>query len=375
MKICKPATRVIQGSLCIYATSLSARDVLLPGFYDIERLDPDDPGGSGYQRVLNRGRARKLADYLVNGSKSHDAFLPTSVFLATDKDIPFHEETNTIEFDVAATGPFSVVDGQHRLEGLRMAVEKDPAMLDFQIPANIAVRLPKIAQMCHFLIVNTTQKSVDRSVEQRIYARLTRALDFEDVPTLPKWIQRIVASGDDEQALSLADFLNEADGSPWRGKIEMASEDVKTASINQKTFVKLTKQYVLAAGNPAAAYESDRRNKMMLNYWRALADLLDIGKPTVLYKNNGVALFMRFSSPFLTKLANTGDFKVETMKTLLRQTFEALDGEHSGVGHPDWWLSGSGVAGTLNAAALGQIFPELTKAMHLSSNGPKDIQL
>ena len=60
-----------------------------------------------------------------------------------------------------------------------MAAERDPRVLDFEVPVNIAVNLPWIAQMCHFLIVNTTQKSVDKSVEQRIVARLTEALAEE----------------------------------------------------------------------------------------------------------------------------------------------------------------------------------------------------
>lgn len=56
-------------------------------------------------------------------------------------------------------------------------------MLDFEIPVNIAIELTPIEQMCHFLIVNTTQNSVDKGVEQRINARLTAALDVEDGAT------------------------------------------------------------------------------------------------------------------------------------------------------------------------------------------------
>ncbi len=145
--------------------------------------------------MLNKARAKKLADYIVKGQDSKDAFLPTSVFLATDKTIEFNESDNTIEIDTVLIGPFSVVDGQHRLEGLKLAAEKDPRVLDFETPVNIAVDLKKIAQMCHFLIVNTTQKSVDKAVEQRIIANLTEALHVEDLPSLPKWILRTVERG------------------------------------------------------------------------------------------------------------------------------------------------------------------------------------
>jgi DGQHR domain-containing protein len=136
---------------------------------------------------LNGNRAKKLASYIVKGQDSRDAFLPTSLLLATDKWVRFNEQDNTVEFNPAVVGPFSVVDGQHRLEGLKQAARRDARVLDFEVPVNIAVDLPKIAQMCHFLIVNTTQTAVDKSVEQRIIARLSDALDLEDLPSLPKW--------------------------------------------------------------------------------------------------------------------------------------------------------------------------------------------
>ena len=183
------ASKVRQGELVLYTTSIKVSDLVSDGFYSVETLDPENLNDKGYQRLLNKARAKKLADYIVKGQDSQDAFLPTSVFLATDKNIEFDDSTNTIDIDINVVGPFSVVDGQHRLEGLKMAVDKDPRVLDFEVPVNIAINLPKIAQMCHFLIVNTTQKSVDKSVEQRIIARLSEALDIEDdLPSLPKWI-------------------------------------------------------------------------------------------------------------------------------------------------------------------------------------------
>ena len=145
----------------LYATSLKVSDLKRPNFYAISKLDPAD-AGPGYQRLLNEGRAKKLSDYLLDGQTEKDAFLPTSIFLATNKDIAFHSATNTITFDVNQIGPFNVVDGQHRIAGLVLAAEKNPEMLEFEIPVNIAVSLDEISQMCHFLIVNTTQRSVDR---------------------------------------------------------------------------------------------------------------------------------------------------------------------------------------------------------------------
>ncbi|MFT3939744.1 DGQHR domain-containing protein [Rhodopseudomonas sp.] len=361
------AARVKQGGLTLYATALKVRDLVAEGFYSVDTLDPEDADDRGYQRLLNTARAKKLADYILKGQDSQDAFLPTSVFLATDKSIAFDATNNTIEIDTQTVGPFSVVDGQHRLEGLKLAAQKDSRVLDFETPVNIAVNLPKIAQMCHFLIVNTTQKSVDKSVEQRIIARLSDALDVEDMPSLPRWILKTVERGEVERAIRFVDFLNEADGSPWKGKILMANADIDGATINQRSFVKAIVRYVLTANNPLASFNDfDKEKRIFLNYWKAVASLLDDGNSTVLYKYNGVELFCKFSIPFFTKLLDRKSFTVATMEQLLASCFENVEGDYAGVGHPDWWEKGA-KASFLNAGAINVVSQELSKALHKAS--------
>ena len=368
-KIVIAASRVRQGALTLYTTSIKVRDLVSEGFYSVETLDPENLNDKGYQRLLNKARAKKLADYIVKGQDSNDAFLPTSVFLATDKGIPFNESTNTIEISISEVGPFSAVDGQHRLEGLKMAAERDARVMDFEVPVNIAINLPKIAQMCHFLIVNTTQKSVDKSVEQRIIARLSDALDIEeDLPSLPKWIFNTVEKGEVEKAVKYVDYLNENPESPWQGKIKMANSESDEATVNQRTFVKAIVKYVLTANNPLATIVKDfeKERKIFLNYWKAIAAVLDDGNAAVLYKYNGVELFCKFSIPFFIKLQDRGSFTASSMELLLRSCFDNVEGDYAGVGHPDWWAKG-GKSSFLNAGAINVVSQEMAKALHKSS--------
>jgi DGQHR domain-containing protein len=366
-KITAAAAPVRQGALTLYATSLKVRDLVSTNFYNVETLDPIDGNDKGYQRLLNTARAKKLSDYVVKGQDSKDAFLPTSVFLATDKSLQFDIERNIIEIDSSEIGPFSVVDGQHRLEGLKMAAEKDERVLDFEVPVNIAVNLPKIAQMCHFLIVNTTQKSVDKSVEQRIIARLSDALDVEDMPSLPKWILNTVERGEVEKAIKYVDYLNENADSPWHGKIQMANDNGASATINQRSFVKGIARYVLTANNPLTSINDfDKERKIFLNYWKAIASILDDNTDSVLFKYNGAELFCKFSIPFFMKLQDKGSFTVPTMQALLQACFENVEGEYAGVGHPDWWAKG-GKASFLNAGAINVVSQEMTRALHKAS--------
>lgn len=370
LTITRPAALVRQGSLNLYATSLKVRDLGLPNFYRINKLDPED--GAGYQRILNQGRANRLAEYLLDGQKEGDAFLPTSIFLATSRDIPFDSSSNTITFDVARVGPFNVVDGQHRIAGLVAAAEKNPELKDFEIPVNIAVGLDDVSQMCHFLIVNTTQRSVDKAVEQQIVARLSDMIDLEKMPTIPRWIRRHVEKGEDARALVVVNFLNTDANSPWLGKIRMANEEDDTGvTVTQKSFVNSLKKYVFSSNNPLSDPSWDVKRPMILsNYWKAVTELLvdeEASKPTVIFKTTGVDLFHIISATVFTHLVNQKDFTKNTMKTLLTRGFGHLDGDAAAIPHPEWWQSG-GVAGGLNNSAVRKIATVLNHAINVQDD-------
>ncbi len=363
-----PAAKVQQGDLTLFSTAIKVKVLIQDNFYSIETLDPSHVSDSGYQRLLNRARAKKLADYIVKGQDSQDAFLPTSVFLATKKTLDFHESTNTINFNTDDIAPFSVVDGQHRLEGLKMAAMRDDRVLEFMVPVNIAADLPPLHQMCHFLIVNTTQKSVDKSVEQQIVSRLTESLDVENIPNLPKWIMNIVERREVDKAVKLVTFLNETPDSPWRERIKMANDPSRNNKINQRSFVKAIVKYVLNGNNPIAVLNDfDKEKRIFLNYWKAISTILDDnGNASTLYRYNGVELFCRFSIPFFTKLQGDKKFTIDAMKDLLSVCFENVEGEFAGVGHAQWWIRG-GKASGLNVATIGHLAQEMVKALHKPS--------
>lgn len=372
--ITRPAALVRQGSLKLYATSIKVGDLNLPDFYTINKLDPED-AGPGYQRILNQGRAKRLADYLLDGQTEGDAFLPTSIFLATSKDIPFDASANTITFDVAQVGPFNVVDGQHRIAGLIMAAEKNAELLQFEIPVNIAVGLDDVSQMCHFLIVNTTQRSVDKAVEQQIIARLTGMVDLEKMPTIPRWIRRQVEKGEDARALLVANYLNSDSNSPWVGKIRMANdEDGTGVTINQKSFVNSLKRYIFSSNNPLSNPIWDtKRHFILSNYWKAVVELLiddQSPKPSIIFKTTGVDLFHMVSTTVFMHLANQKDFKKETIKELLARGFSNLTGENVAMSAPEWWQRG-GVASGLNTAAVRKLATALNHAINVQDNVDK----
>jgi hypothetical protein len=128
----------------LYATSLPIRDLRQPGFCNIETLDAHE--GTEYQRVLKEARAKRFSAYLLDAHEADEAFLLTTLLLATEKVLPFDEATSMLAIDHNASGPFYVVGGQHSIQSHVSAAERDPGLDDFEVPVNIAVG----PQMAHF---------------------------------------------------------------------------------------------------------------------------------------------------------------------------------------------------------------------------------
>jgi len=366
MIIERNAVRIQQGSLTLYATAFKVEHLLQDGFYKVDKLDADDTN-SGYQRILDNSRAKRLAQYLLDGLNDGDAFLPTSIFLATGNTIFYDSTKNMIKIDTDKIGPFNVVDGQHRIQGLIEAAKLNPKIKEFEVLANIADGLDDISQMCHFLIVNTTQKSVDKSVEQQIIARLSSMVDVEVIPTLPKWIQRQVLRGEEKEALFITKFLNDEVDSPWHNKIRMANQ-IKTDSttINQNSFVQTIKEYILSSSNPLSAItDMSKRNMILKNYWKAIADILvdKQDENTVIFKTIGLELFCFVSTTVLNLAFSAKDFRVDKFKEIINSAFQELPSEYISIQYPDYWKSG-GEASTLNKNAMRKIGSELNKCIN-----------
>lgn len=210
----RPAIKIQQGRRTLFLTSFTVKDFLAGDFYRVDHLDVQ--GTTGMQRLLNDSRARSFGKDVVDADKRDEAFLPTSVFLATEGIIGYDEQNKELYFDsdpARGVCPLDVVDGQHRLEGLKLAAEKSEHLLDFPISVVIAHRMGETEKMLQFVTVNTKQKAVDKGVVQHITARFTQMLDVEHLPYLPDWLRREVEKGGDDRGLRIIKRLYSVTGS------------------------------------------------------------------------------------------------------------------------------------------------------------------
>ncbi|MEO0332716.1 MAG: DGQHR domain-containing protein, partial [Bacteroidota bacterium] len=110
----------------------------------------DDPA-EGFQRSLNKGRAKEIADYIDEGLGT----IPTAIILSAqeESDFEYNSSTKTLSFKRVPKA-FLILDGQHRVYGFTLA--------------NTAVRVPVIIynglsrrdETRLFIDINTKQRPV-----------------------------------------------------------------------------------------------------------------------------------------------------------------------------------------------------------------------
>lgn len=381
----RPAVQIKQGNLTLYLTYVTPRDLFTDAdkdgykFYTVEKFDSSTQ--EGYQRILNEDRARRLSRHLTEANDEGYAHLPTTVFLATDKSADFDEDTQILRFDKGLVCPLIVVDGQHRIEGLRLAVDNKPELLDFKLPVTLATDLDDTHQMYHFFIVNTTQVPVDTGLRQYITRRFTNMQGVEELPYTPHWLARSIRSGRDAQALKVTEFLNERPESPLCGRIQMANDPNGKNKIRQSSIVNALKAQVFTASNPLSVQETDidRASRIMLNYFRAVDDTFVKGRDgnvTGVYKSNGIFFFLGISKWIFNVLySSTNDFTVKSIASVIEAALDEIDDPYRGMVSPDWWMPGPHGASNLNRAAVSAHINAFQHALSRTRSRKPDILL
>lgn len=141
------ASLITQGKYRFYALTIPS-DVLARTCFVINR---DEDPVAGFQRLLNKDRAQKIADYIDSGLGT----IPTSVVLSAQEDADFEytRKTRTVKFRDNSKS-FLILDGQHRVYGFHLAKS------NLRVPVVVYSDLSRVDESRLFIDINTTQKAV-----------------------------------------------------------------------------------------------------------------------------------------------------------------------------------------------------------------------
>lgn len=213
---------VVQPIGRFYVGVMTARDLLKISYVDMRKIESDLDRYVGIQRVLSKPRVKEIAAFV----DSIDATFPTSVVLAVRGECASFDQSDGILSVFEAVDESgsriplneiaSILDGQHRVEGL-----KEAGKLDFQIPVSIFVDADIADQAYIFATVNLAQTKVNKSL---VYDLLDYA----------------VARSPQKSAHDVAVALDRFDGSPFKGLVKRlgaATEGRVAETLAQATVV------------------------------------------------------------------------------------------------------------------------------------------
>lgn len=238
----------VQQGKTFYLTSLPAR-VLVKISYAAVRGKSQEQGA--VQRILDGKRVVSLKDYYLKGGD----FSACVILNWASTDNHLRLESDSLSFTIAANSA-QLVDGQHRVEGLREAIKVKQNIADKPIPVAIYIGLDTTACADIFLSINDKQKPVPRSLVTDLFGV---ASDLVVDPIA-------------ERARDIAGLLNEEEDSPYHSLIRFANEPRSKFGINVSTVVDNIKSLIEPQGilSQVGLVELNMQKSCIFNYFNML---------------------------------------------------------------------------------------------------------
>lgn len=140
---------------------MSARVLVAISYAAVRRVDPEE---GAVQRLLNTSRISSLKEFIVNGGD-----YPNCIILNwSDKTAHLKVADNKLSFELKERLA-QIIDGQHRVEGLRAAIKERKSLEQMEIPVAVYSYLQTRECADIFLAINTEQKPVAKSLVYDLY--------------------------------------------------------------------------------------------------------------------------------------------------------------------------------------------------------------
>ena len=245
-----PAIKVSQNQRSFLLLRLRAEDLVRVSYVAARGVSKDK---NAVQRLLSRPRISGISDFAKSGGD-----FPSCIVLNwvnSSQKIKFAKGHASIPL---ASQSAQILDGQHRVEGLREAMKTDAAVKNVEIPVAVYMGLANRECADIFLSINTEQKPAPRSL----------VFDLYDVAS------NYVRDDDALAAKKVADALNERDDSPYKSLIRYPGPAASLKGIALSSVVGVLKP--LLAQNGAfdqvdiPAEMAEERTQIVVNWVKVL---------------------------------------------------------------------------------------------------------
>jgi DGQHR domain-containing protein len=230
----------------------------------------------GYQRELQETRLSRgkfgVAGYILDQM----GIFPTSVLVNVrreDAQLGFQRTSEGGEVEIGdLTIPDNVtwfiVDGQHRLEGLKIAMREEAELANY--PVIVTMTNEEIFdEMLMFYLVNSRAKSVSTGLAYRILQRML----YDKIS--PKWIEGTMLVGADRRkaiAATIVDYLNMDLDNPFKGRIQEIGEPQTSQHLTTDETLARYVTMILKDSIFSKMYDKDVA-QLCAEYWTAIAEV------------------------------------------------------------------------------------------------------
>jgi len=355
-----PAIKVRQNGHDLYMVDLTASDLLAHTKVDkwVAAATGQAPENQGYQREELQAHYNKVGRYLVSDKK---AILPTSILLSVRGPVTFEplDVDSTMGFLVITKGslPLFIVDGQHRVAGLRHAIEDlgDEAARKFTLPAVIMAGLPKFDEVQQFYLVNSTSKRIKTDLAERLLTEMAEQNDDVRATVVGKGKAYLL------RAVKIVEMLNDRAGSPWEGRVQSVNgRKIGDVMISESSFNESLKPILAISW---VTKQSDVAVAEMVNrYWMAIREYMPHAfaspREYAVQKTIGTYVWHIIAPAILEVCRTDNDFTVEHMVEALDPAQEFLTEDYWAVGTGEATQYSSRAGFTILADSILEVLPE-----------------
>lgn len=191
---------------------------ILPIYYVAVRGKDNEEGA--VQRVLSKRRISSIKDFVLSGNTFYNLF----ILNWSNNDYNINEKNNKLIIPSVSKGA-QVIDGQHRLEGIKQAYDEDPQIGEMFISVLLLEHLTTQNAAKIFLNINTEQKPVPNSLVYDL---------FGEVKDKNYYIVR---------ATDIANMLHNSKDSPYYQCVKMPGASQGMGKVDLSTMVNALKQF------------------------------------------------------------------------------------------------------------------------------------
>jgi DGQHR domain-containing protein len=232
-------------------------------------VETEEGETSGYQRAPEAARLRKVAQYLQRDPKP---LMPTSVlFGVRGKHLNARDLGHgVVELELPEDEPLWIVDGQHRVGGLRRAIEEDGVdrLRSYPIPGVIVEFADEEEEANQFRVINETMKKINTQLARRLLA-----LRVGQRGAGGRRAVREAGRLWEAKSVDVIRTLTDSPDSPWHGRIQPPNKKRSPEHVVRELSFSTSLKPVLTS-YPYDTWEGTKVGRLLARYWEAWSNLV-----------------------------------------------------------------------------------------------------